>query len=602
MCGIFFCAWTSKAPSRARLDGALQALRHRGPDHQALELGPNYAIGHARLSIIDLSEAANQPFVDASGRWSLTYNGEIYNYRALRDELAARGYNPRTASDTEVLLELLLRDGLERTLARVRGMFAFILLDRETGRITAARDQFGQKPLYYFRESGITALASDIRSLIAVKPSLASNREAWPVYLASLGILLPEETFFDGIRAIPAGACLEGPPDDLSLRRYFSAWTLFDHGQYREAERASDDEAVDGLETLLRQAVERHLVSDVPVGVMLSGGIDSSLVFWYTGEASQKLTTFTKVSPGIEAIPMAIVPPLLAARPANGYFKLETPESYTARLVDFVAASQFPSRWGGGPPMKSLCDAARQLRTIVLLSGDGVDEYAAGYRTLEPLIDGYDGDPTRLHSILELDSKAVGDLGPGGERFRETQRDLRRQILAHLGDLGDGRETLLQATLLHDTAMFLQACNLPHSDAYSMAASVELRNPLLDLDLVRYVVNQPGRRKFGRHGSGHRNKILFRDLAERRLGGFVNVEKEGTRNYSMAISQPEYWNLDAFAIGRDFAMPAAPKPKLLFKLINLEMHYRLFFEKETDFLPRLLTRQGMGSILGNQTA
>lgn len=601
MCGIFFCAWKSAPPARAALDAAVAALRHRGPDHQALELGPNYAIGHTRLSIIDLSAAANQPFEDRTGRWSLTYNGEIYNYRELRDALLARGVALRTASDTEVLLELLLRDGIEPTLARVRGMFAFLLLDRETGRLVAARDHFGQKPLYYFQESGITALASDIRALIAVKPSLTPNREAWPVYLASLGILLPEDTFFQGIRAIPAGSYLEGTPEALTPKRYFSAWSLFDHEAYRAAGRASEDDAVDGLEAVLRQAVERHLVSDVPVGVMLSGGIDSSLVFWYTGEASQKLTTFTKVSPGIESIPMAIVPPLLAKRPANAFFKLETPESYTARLVDFVAASQFPSRWGGGPPMKALCDAARQLRTIVLLSGDGVDEYAAGYKTLEPLIDGYDGDPTKLHSILELEAGPIGDLGPGGERFRAAQRDLRRQILDHLGDLGDGRETLLQATLLHDTAMFLQACNLPHSDAYSMAASVELRNPLLDFDLVRYVVNQPGRRKFGRHGSGHRNKILFRELAERRLGGFVNVEKEGTRNYSMAIAKPEYWNLAAFAIGRDLALPPAPKPKLLFKLINLEMHYRLFFEKPTDFLPQLLTRQGMGSILGRTT-
>jgi len=600
VCGIFFCAWKSRPPSPAALDAALAALRHRGPDHQAIERHETYAIAHARLSIIDLSAAANQPFEDRTGRWSLTYNGEIYNYRELRDGLLKRGVALRTSSDTEVLLELLLRDGVEPTLARVRGMFAFLLFDRETGRLVAARDHFGQKPLYYFQEAGITALASDIRALLAVKPSAAPNPEAWPVYLASLGILLPEDTFFDGIRAIPAGAYLEGPPEALTLKRYFAAWSLFDHDAYDAAGRASDDDAVEGLEAALRQAVERHLVSDVPVGVMLSGGIDSSLVFWYTGEASSKLTTFTKVSPGIESIPMAIVPPLLGKRPANAYFRLETPDSYTARLVDFVAASQFPSRWGGGPPMKALCDAARQLKTIVLLSGDGVDEYAAGYRTLEPLIDGFDGDTARLHAILELDGR-MGDLGPGGARFRAAQSDLRRQILDHLGDLGDGRETLLQATLLQDTAMFLQACNLPHSDAYSMASSVELRNPLLDFDLVRYVVNQPGRRKFGRHGSGHRNKILFRELAERRLGGFVNVEKEGTRNYSMAISKPEYWNLGAFAIGGNLALPPAPAPKLLFKLINLEMHYRLFFEKETDFLPRLLTAEGRGSILDRTT-
>ena len=192
-------------------------------------------------------------------------------------------------------------------------------------------------------------------------------------------------------------------------------------------------------------------------------------------------------------------------------------------------------------------------------------------------------------------------MGTGTRRFLDAQQDLRRSILDHLGNLGDPRETLLQATLLHDVAMFLPACNLPHSDAYSMAASVELRNPMLDLDLVRYVVNQPGRRKFGRHRSGHRNKIIFRDLASRRIGDYVNVEKEGTRNYSMAISRPEYWNLDAFTIGHQIPMPDEPDPKLLFKLINLECHTRLFFGKERDFLPVLLTPAGMRSILGDPT-
>lgn len=596
MCGIFFCAWNATAPTQAALERAVAELRHRGPDHQAVRVREGYALGHTRLAIIDLSASANQPFEDGSGRWTLLYNGEIYNYRELRKELVARGYNPRTASDTEVLLELLTRDGVDRTLPRLRGMFAFILRDRATGRITVARDHFGQKPLYYFSEAGITAVASDIRALLAVKPSVQPAADQWPIYLASLGILTPDATFFAGIKAIPAGSYLEGPPEALALRRYFAPWQLFDHDRYREAGRMTETDAVDELECLLQQAVERHLVSDVPVGVMLSGGIDSSLVFWHTGKASERLTTFTKVSPGIESIPTSIVPRLLADRPASSYFRLERPEAYVEGLQDFVWSSQAPSRWGGGPPMRSLCDAARQLRTIVLLSGDAVDEYAAGYRTLEPLIDGFDGDLTQLHSILALDP-AIAPKNGAGDRYRDYQRSVRSEILAHLGDLGDPRETFLQATLLHDTAVFLQSCNLPHSDAYSMAASVELRNPLLDLDLVAFMVNQPGRRKFGRHASGHRNKLLFRELAERRIGSYVNVGKEGTRNYSMAISRPEFWNLGAFAVGLHLSMPSNPPPKLLFKLVNLEMHQRIFFEDETDFLPHILTAQGRASIL-----
>ncbi len=597
MCGILFCTWQSQPLSADAFEAALGTMSHRGPDHRASERAPNFAIGHARLSIIDLSAAAHQPFSDATGRWTFGYNGEIYNYKVLRRELIERGVALRTSSDMEVLLELLLREGIEKTLARVRGMFAFVLLDRQTGRFVAARDHFGQKPLYYFEEGGTIAIASDIRALLRLKSSCLPNFEVWPVYLASQGIVLPDDTFFEGIHAIPAGSYLEGTATSTVLKRYFEPWSLFDRDVYREAGAVSDDAAVEGLEQLLRQAVERHLVSDVPVGILLSGGIDSSLVYWYTGDASQRLTAFTKLSPGIETIPMSIVPRLLGDRPASAVFRVEAPESYTERLVDFVAASQFPSRWGGGPPMTALCRAARQLGTTVLLGGDCVDEYAAGYRTIEPLMDGANDDPYRLHSIVDLDVRAIGDIGNGGRRFLDAQRTLRRRIVEHLGDLGGRRETLLQATLLHDVAMFLPACTLPHSDAYSMAASVELRNPMLDMDLVRYIVNQPGRRKFGTHRSGHRNKILFRELAARRLGDYVNVEKEGTRNYSMAISKPEYWDLDAFAIGRHIALPEAPDGRMLFRLINLEFHTRIFFERQTDFLPSLLTAAGRGSIL-----
>jgi asparagine synthase (glutamine-hydrolysing) len=597
VCGILFCAWQSRPVAGAAFEAALATMAHRGPDHRAFETGTNFAIGHARLSIIDLSPAANQPFADATGRWSFSYNGEIYNYEELRRELVERGVPLRTSSDMEVLLELLVRDGIERTLARVRGMFAFVLVDRQTGRFVAARDHFGQKPLYHFEEGGRIAVASDIRALLALKSTVSPNVDVWPVYLASNGIVLPEDTFFDGICAIPAGAWLEGSASSIGVKRYFEPWSLFDHAAYRDAAARSDDDAVDGLEAVLRQAVERHLVSDVPVGVLLSGGIDSSLVYWYTGNASRKLTAFTKVSPGIETIPAAVVPKLLADRPAHAVTRIETPETYTPRLVDFIEVSQFPSRWGGGPPMTALCREARARGTTVLLGGDCVDEYAAGYRTLEPLMDGTDDDPHRLHSIVDLD-RGMAET-PGTLRFIAAQHDLRRRILEHLGELGDRGETLLQATLLHDVAMFLPACNLPHSDAYSMAASVELRNPMLDIDLVRYVVNQPGRRKFARRRSGHRNKIIFRDLAARRIGDYVNVEKEGTRNYSMAISRAEYWNLDAFSIGQQIPMPDSPGPKLLFKLINLECHTRLFFEKQSDFLPALLTPAGMRSILGS---
>jgi asparagine synthase (glutamine-hydrolysing) len=577
MCGILFQFFKDgRCIDGESFKSALEIQAHRGPDGRHALFEDGAALGSARLAIIDLNARANQPMVDPTGRWALTMNGEIYNYRQLRTRLQAMGVEFRTQSDTEVLLASLIRLGVDETLRRVRGMFAFVLYDRQERRFVGARDHFGQKPFYYLAGSSVFACSSDVRSFfsLGLRPNI--DLSACALYLCTNGIIEPDATFFQGVQALPAGYLIEGCASGWSVRRYFDVLELVD-AHRRSVVEASDESAASAeLEQHLRVAIDRHLVSDVPVGVLLSGGIDSSLAYWLATDTGTPLTTFTKVCPGIETIPMSVVPSLLERRPSPSHFCEESPETYLPGLVDFVRVSHAPARWGGGPPMYHLCRTARESGVTVLLGGDGVDEYAAGYRTIPELLDQYNGDPCLLHELVDARPWDPSAAHPRMLAFQEAQKAAKRRLYDALAHVGDARERFAEATLLQDLELFLQTCALPNSDAYSMMASVELRNPFLDIDLIRFMVNQPFRRKLDGKGGACANKALFRQTARRLMGQEIDVPKEGTRNYSKAVSDPRDWDLRKFEIARQLPLPPEPTWRHMFKILNLEIFWRLF--------------------------
>jgi asparagine synthetase B (glutamine-hydrolysing) len=310
--------------------------------------------------------------------------------------------------------------------------------------------------------------------------------------------------------------------------------------------------------------------------VLLSGGIDSSAVFWYAAAREPSLQTFTKTSPGIETIPLTVVPRLLQQRPATAHFILQRRAGFVRDLDSFVRRTHAPSRWNSGPSMESLCHAARRNGVIVLLGGDCMDEFFGGYVHYRDYF-ARDPDPTDLGPLIDLLAGADGRYTPLCETYLGEQRAVRTAILARLAFLPNPQQRLRHATLLHDTATFLQTCSLPHSDAYSMAASVELRNPMLDLDLFSFVINLPMHLRADHHENGEFGKVLFRMLAEREIGSFANVAKEGTRNYAMAMADPALWNVDSFSIRKVCPLPAAPDRRDLIRMINLEMFHNAFF-------------------------
>ncbi len=597
MCGFLTYVWNG-TERKFRCTGAqaLTALNHRGPDNSSCQTGDGWFIGHTRLSIIDTSDAANQPFADRNGRYLIAFNGEIYNYRDLRRELEAKGIVFRTSSDTEVLLELILTVGVESALTKIRGMFSFTLFDKQEKSLLCARYHFGQKPIYYLCENGMFVAASEVTPLLALVGDRDPDMSAWRTYLCSNGIVGPDQTFHDGLYALPAGHLLRYRDGVLKIKQYFDVAEMYDPDLYRKQYGLSVNEAVEQLDQALDVAVERHLVSDVPVGIFLSGGIDSSLLFSYAVMKRPELIAYTKISPGIETIPLDVVPELLRSNPANSRFVLQEKDDYLRRLILFVSHTATPSRWGGGPPMATMCNLARKEGVKVLLGGDGVDEYCAGYDSHAKMFDGFSGNMYEIHPPLALDSRSPFYDEEILTPFEEQRLEERKRTLNALKGIESEKERFAKAVLVQDTGAFLQACNLPHGDAYSMMESVELRNPFLDLDLVRYVINLPLGLSFREHQSGTRSKFIFRELAGRRLGNFVNVPKEGTRNYSMYVSEPNFWDLTRFKIGKLFPMPRNLNKKEMFRVLNLEILWRTRFERDAPPMMEVATAAGRAAL------
>ena len=269
MCGICGVVGGVMERERPRVRAMMDALAHRGPDDADLHAESGAVLGHRRFTIIDLS-AGRQPLGTDDGSLWITFNGEIYNYRELRAELEAAGYQFRTASDTEVLLRLYQRDG-EACLARLRGMFAFAIWNARSETLFAARDRFGQKPFFYAERGGRLLFASEVKGLLA-HGDIAPEPEPVAIdYYLGLRFVPPPLTMFRGIQKLPPGHCLSWHRGTLAVRPYWSLQFGHDHGRREE-------DWIEELQTRLDDAVRSHLVSDVPVGAFLSGGLDSSLV------------------------------------------------------------------------------------------------------------------------------------------------------------------------------------------------------------------------------------------------------------------------------------------------------------------------------------
>ena len=259
-------------------------LSHRGPDDQGVYVDGGVGLGHRRLSIIDL-DGGHQPMASGDGSLSIVFNGEIYNYRELRQSLKDR-HRFVTHSDTEVILHLY-EDLQERCVRELRGMFAFAIWDKRNRSLFLARDHLGQKPLFYVHEGDTLAFASEIKALLARDRSLRRlDCQALHEYL-TLRIITPPRTMFSRVRKLPPGHTLRFKDGRATVERY---WDL----RYEPKLQGSGDDLTEELEARMLEAVRYHMVSDVPVGAFLSGGLDSSLVVGMMSRVSgQRVKTFS---------------------------------------------------------------------------------------------------------------------------------------------------------------------------------------------------------------------------------------------------------------------------------------------------------------------
>jgi asparagine synthase (glutamine-hydrolysing) len=377
MCGIVGVAARSPVDSPDVLTLMRDRLHHRGPDDAGVwwALDRRVGLANCRLAIVDLSPGGHQPMADASGRLWITYNGEIYNHGDLRHELEARGHRFLTASDTEVILESYRAWGVD-CLSHLNGMFAFGLYDTTARRLLLARDRAGEKPIFYWHEPGRLVFASELKALIA-DPAFPRDLDlhALDHYLA-YGYVPGEMCMLRGVRKLAPGQAMTYEPD-TDVRHVWRYWRLPDPPAIT---RASPDDLTHELEGLLEDAVRRQLVADVPVGVLLSGGIDSSLVTAMAARVSSSpVRTFTVSFPGHTKHDEGPHARLVAEHFGTRHTEV-TAEPETVELLPILARQyDEPIADSSMVPTYLVSRLIRQHATVAL-GGDGGDELFGGYR------------------------------------------------------------------------------------------------------------------------------------------------------------------------------------------------------------------------------
>jgi asparagine synthase (glutamine-hydrolysing) len=533
MCGIAGIVGPCAEGSEAALGRMLDRLAHRGPDHTGTLLQGAFALGHNRLSIIDVSAAAHQPLLSSNGRQVLVYNGELYNYRELRAELTAAGVAFRTDSDTEVLLAAWLHWGAD-CLQRFNGMFAFAIAELDTGRLFAARDRFGIKPLHYAVADGALIFASEIKAITAALPAPPRFEHG---KLAEL-LLYREairEDLLAGIHALEPGHALElmgGDPETLQIHRWFHVSDLPDAGSAHQLAALSRDERLQALERVLRESVERHLVSDVPVGSLCSGGVDSSLMTAFACRLRPDVSVYHVDIADHSERPWAEQ----VARHLDidiHYYRL-TRETYLAGYIDAIWFNDAPLTHPQNVPIERISALAREHGCKVLLAGEGADEGFGGYDWRYRIRWNWLRLERRTGLLRKLYRKGVFALtglwlehprhdfvfrawaNPADVLEQVTdggfRAGLERDCRAAYGFIDDPADRTIQAAMTADYRDYIGAI-LHQQDRASMQAGIESRVPFLDIEVARFAANLPLRDKLDRRES----KRLVKALALRHL-------------------------------------------------------------------------------------
>ncbi|MGZ3866183.1 MAG: asparagine synthase (glutamine-hydrolyzing) [Bacteroidia bacterium] len=514
MCGFAAIAgFNEKGKERFRsIKECSLLLKHRGPDTQQFIIDNNFAMAHARLSIIDLSAASNQPFVSTDGRFTMVFNGEIFNYKVLRDELKNKGHIFKSDGDVEVLLNLYREYGKD-CLNKLNGFFAFFLYDKQTDSFFAARDRYGVKPFYYFADENYFAGSSELRTVKHITGANEIDRSALFTYL-QLTYVPERTTILKGIYKLEPGHCLVIKNGKLIIEKYYSLQLPQKYDEVKNENRTFLD--------LLESAIEARLVSDVPVGSFLSGGIDSSVITAIASKQNKDLQTFSIGFGGNKHFDESVYAEVVAKKYKTNHHTFHLTETEAeGELGNFFDSIDEPFADSSAFNVFILSQKTKK-HVKVVLSGDGADELFAGYNKhrAEWMIRNQ-----RTKTFLLKNSSAVSKLIPSSRnsKFSNKARQLQRfaagaklsagerywrwasfyneKNAAKIISLNEKEQKIFQSlkneyakllngdynsVLLADMNLVLPGDMLVKVDRMSMAHGLEIRNPFLDYRMVEF--------------------------------------------------------------------------------------------------------------------
>ena len=535
MCGISGLLYYSASPEPSepqQLIGAMnRSIAHRGPDDEGYwrDTSGRVHLGHRRLSILDLSQLGHQPMVSPSGN-AIVFNGEIYNFKELRATFKDRAF--RSESDTEVLLALYDRDGA-RCVDRLNGMFAFAVWDEARGKLFLARDQIGIKPLYYTLKNGVFAFSSELRALLTL-PWVRAELDEEALYdFLTFNRVSPPRTMFKGIHKFHPGYCMV--VGKLGIEQYAPYWEAT-YGDYAALTEEEIEARVLGE---LRRSVHAQMISDVPVGAFLSGGVDSSAVVALMSEVTtHPVKTY---SVGFEGAPdyderrfAALISKQFRT---DHHERIVTRQDIVEFLPKIVDVYDEPLADATSIPIYFISQAARQNGTIVVLTGDGADELFCGYRgwmryaRLYPFYRLLRNSPAPLRALARIAARRLDESSPAHEMLMRAanqweffwgaggfKESAKRSVLSasflkrmehhlshsHIERFQEMFRRAAPAARGQDYCDWMSFLGLKdivpnlylyRADRLGMAHSIELRVPYLDRHLVDLGLSLPGRLK-----------------------------------------------------------------------------------------------------------
>ncbi len=548
MCGISGIIYFDQSKQKEeQIYKMIQAMAHRGPNAEGVFIKDNVALGHRRLSIIDLSEGANQPFADASGRYHIAFNGELYNFESIKAQL--NGHLWRTASDTEVLIEAWAKWGIN-AVDKFKGMFSFALWDEHEKSLHIFRDRLGIKPLYYYQDDHYLVFASEIRALLAsgLVPKQI-NQNAFIDYLSFQSNQSPL-SIIQGVKQLDAGCYLEIKNGRVEQKTYWNITRPSRQYQYNDLQEVQKN-----IYDLLLQAVEQRLVSDVPIGAFLSGGIDSSAVVALMTKVSTSAPETFNISYEEKDFDESYYAELIAKQYKTNHHKITLkPTVMLDELTNALDAMDIPS--GDGVNTYVVSKAVKNAGITVALSGVGGDELFAGYPffkkyhslfqkrniwnnsyLLRKLIAGFLNENSKWKQLLQTRSVRMDEIYPV---LRQVipQSGIRKilspalsknigspeikKILSRCND-GIAKFPSLSQISIADLLGYTQNTLLKDTDQMSMGVALEVREPFFDHELVEYVLGIPDEMKYPIYPK----KLLIESLGDLLPSEIVHRKKQG---------------------------------------------------------------------------